>query len=130
MELVLMLPLKVEVQKYPTLNDMCDEFRKVEDFGKKNGCCIFIPGMPDGYCQKINGEMVLTGVPCVECKAGWVHLVAVQKALGKIQTGMVTWGHCEAALKILEQMAAIEVPRMDEKFCESCEPARKKVRSF
>ena len=86
--------------------------------------------MPDGYPQKIDGKMVLTGVPCVECKAKNNTLISVQNALRKIKTGMVTWGHCEAALKTLEQIRDMGPPKMDEKFCESCEPARKKVRSF
>ena len=127
-ELVNMLPLKSEVDRYKTLPDLNDEYAKLADVRRFEGCCKAVEGLPDGYFEKVDGKMIKKALPCVRCKARWMHLTAVQSALGKISTGMVTWGHCEAAAKIMEEMKSMPVPKMDEKFCESCEPAHKKVR--
>ena len=127
-ELVNMLPLKAEAERYKTLNDLNDEFRKLEDVRRVEGCCQVVNGLPDGYFVNEDGKRVRKGLPCVPCKARWMHLIALQSVVGKISTGMVTWGHCETAAKIMEEMKSMPVPKMDEKFCQSCEPPRKKVR--
>ena len=125
-ELVNMLPFKADAERYKT--DLDDEFRKLEDVRRVEGCCQVVNGLPDGYFENEDGKRVKKGLPCVSCKARWMHLIAVQSVVRKISTGMATWGHCEAAAKIMEEMTSMPIPKMDEKFCESCQPARKKVR--
>ena len=110
-DLVEMLPLKDEVDKYQTLPDINVEFAKLDDLKRDEGCRTGF----NGYFPAM----------CTRCKTMFTHLGDVQRALDKISTGKVTWGHCDAAKQVLERLESMPIPKMDQKFCETCTPCKK-----
>ena len=114
-ELAEMLRTQEEVELYPSLVDIDDKFRECSQRRAAEKCCRYIQGFVDGsWCQK--------------CKQEEKHLVAIQKNLGLIRSGQVTWGHCEEAARSLKALADKPPPTKEQLFCEACEPARKRQR--
>ena len=111
-----MLKLKDDIEKFKTFDNVIAEFVDMENVRREEGCC-----------KAVNGIMV--SLMCARCKTRWDRLTAVQKAMLNISSGKITWGHCEGAKQILEKISSMAIPKMDERYCQTCEPRRKKVRA-
>ena len=116
-KLARMLQCKAEVDKCQNASDVDPKFKELTQKREAEKCCEGVEGFVDNRW-------------CKRCLNEFQGIKSLKACVWDIRSGKVTWGHCEEAARRLKTLAEIPMPKMEEKSCNACQPARKKARAF
>jgi len=114
-ELARMLAVKDDVTLYAGTGSLAAKHDELTQRRRDTKCCKAIEGFLDKNW-------------CKSCLDEWMRLNYLQRCVGLIRRGDVSWGHCQEAAKALQKLAELPVPKMAERTCPSCEISRKRTR--
>ena len=114
-ELARMLAVKDDVTLYAGTGSLAAKHDELTRRRGETQCCKAIEGFLDKNW-------------CKACLDEWMRLNYLQRCVGLIRRGDVTWGHCQEAANALQKLADLPVPKMAEKTCPTCEATRKRTR--
>jgi len=115
LDLACMLQCKNDVEACRDRETLCTKFSLLTERRAREKCCAAIEGLMDGRW-------------CARCLRDFQRLNVLGRYVEQIRSGKVSWGHCEAAADRLKKMQEIQVPKLEEKYCASCETLTKRVR--
>ena len=114
LELTSMLRFKGEVDACRDQGGLGPKFSMLTERRKQDKCCTAIEGLMDSRW-------------CPRCLSDFQQLNTLGRYVELVRSGKVSWGHCEAAAERLKKMKEIPVPKIEEKYCASCEASKKRV---
>ena len=117
LDLACMLECKADVDACRDPGTLCTKFSLLTERRVRERCCTAVEGCMDARW-------------CTRCLSDFQRLNVLGRYVELIHSGKVSWGHCEAAVDRLKKMQEIQVPKLEEKYCSSCEASRKKARTL
>ena len=121
MELAGMLPYKSFIEGCPTRMDLGAHYTELSDKRAADKCCNPLIGAVPVF----GAVLGMVDRPwCDRCANQYQQLNAIGRCLDRMRRDEINWGHCEEAARRCQRIKDMPTPKMEEKFCESCEARR------